>query len=138
MNLAQPAGRVSPAVAEMEDEATSQVQNNSEEYIVQPADNMNELDNHDVSMDAVEPAVIGGYDKHVKGTNINNGNVGISIEMLKQGPTGIAFEGAAGICRGMEMHGVRKVTLALSRFLPAIYDQRGERSCIEHNMNYVP
>lgn len=130
MNLAQPAGRVSPAFAEMDNDA-NQSQKNDEEYFVQPADNLNELDNHDLTMNPVEPAVIGFDDakqiaqiNQAKDPKTENGNNGISVDMLKQGPTGIAFEGAAGICRGMDMHVVRRVTLALSKFLPAIYDQR--------------
>jgi hypothetical protein len=133
MNLAQPAGRVSPAFADMDNEANgSQAEKNDKEYIVQPADNMNELDNHDVSIDAVDSAMTGSYDtrkfsKNVtESNNVGNSNMGISVEMLKQGPTEIDFEGAAGICRGMEMHAVRRVTLVLSKFLPAIYDQRGK------------
>lgn len=131
MNLAQPAGRVSPAFADMDNEANGSEADNKE-YIVQPADNMNELDNHDVTIDAVEPAVIGSDDTRkfakdvTESNNVSNSNMGISVEMLKQGPTDIDFEGAAGICRGMEMHAVRRVTLVLSKFLPAIYDQRGE------------
>lgn len=129
MNLAQPAGRVSPAFADMDNEANGSEADNKE-YIVQPADNMNELDNHDVTIDAVEPAVIGSDDTRkfakdvTESNNVSNSNMGISVEMLKQGPTDIDFEGAAGICRGMEMHAVRRVTLVLSKFLPAIYDQR--------------
>lgn len=128
MNLAEPAGRVSPAVADDMNGATKGTQNpDLDDYIVEPADNMNELDNHDVSMTRVEyPAVARIVDENVQSSHLGNASMGLSVDKLKQGPTGIVFEGAAGVCKGMEMHGVRRVTLALSRFLPAIYDQRGE------------
>ena len=133
MDLAEPAGRVSPAIAEADDASKYNSTNDHNEYIVEAADNINELDDHDVSMEPVEPATAMSDAtkflpiKHASDSLCNDsGNHSISVETLKQGPTGIAFEGAAGICRGMEMHTVRRVTLALSRFLPAIYDQRGE------------
>lgn len=127
MNLAEPAGRVSPAIADDINSAAKGTQNpDLDNYIVEPADNMNELDNHDVSMTRVVeyPAVARIVDENVQSSHPGNESMGLSVDRLKQGPTGIVFEGAAGVCKGMEMHGVRRVTLALSRFLPAIYDQR--------------
>jgi hypothetical protein len=47
----------------------------------------------------------------------------IPIEKLKEA-TGTSFEGPAGVCKGMTMSGIRKCTLFLSKFLPAIYDER--------------
>jgi hypothetical protein len=52
------------------------------------------------------------------------GATDISVEKLREGATGVSFEGTSGVCTGMTISGVRKVTLALSRILPALYDRR--------------
>lgn len=127
MNLAESAGRVSPAIAQMA-EAAKDVE---DEYNVAPAENLSELD----AEGAVEAAtkteaavMVDDPRKFAPTKQLNekhrDGSKEISVKKLQEGGSGVSFEGEAGVSTGMKITGVRKCTLFLSKFLPSIYDQR--------------
>lgn len=129
MNLAEPARPASPATATIMAQDSSSMQNDKE-YKVEAAENTDELSNHCTKMDNVEPAELIDDARRfapVKQLNEPHGdrNKGISVEKLKSGGSGFSFEGEAGVCKGMEMHAARKITLVLSKILPAVWDERG-------------
>jgi hypothetical protein len=132
MYSAEPARRVSPATAEMA--GAAKAVEHDMEYKVETAENLDELNDTFNSM-AVEPAkasapaVMVDDPRNFAPTELleqphRDGTADISIDKLKDGTSGIKFEGAAGVTKGMIINGVRKCTLVLSKFLPAIYDQR--------------
>lgn len=132
MNLAEPARRVSPASAEMA--GAAKAVEHDDEYKVETAENLDELNDNFNSM-AVEPAkasapavMVDDPRKFAPTTLLEephrDGTADISVDKLKDGTSGIKFEGSAGVTKGMIINAVRKCTLVLSKVLPAIYDQR--------------
>lgn len=104
---------------------------NDKEYKVEAAANMDELSDHYCTkMDNVEPAeMIDDARRFAPVKQLNEphgfGNTGISVDKLKGGGSGFSFEGEAGVCKGMDMHAARKITLVLSKILPSVWDERG-------------
>lgn len=121
MDLAEPAGRVSPATVQQSK------YDDDEEYKVEAAENMDELSGHDTKTGTVEPAVTVDDAKQFAPLKQLNephfdSSKGVSLEKLRE--SGLEFENEAGVCKGLQMHGMRKVTLALSKVAPSIWDAR--------------
>jgi len=131
MNLADSPGRVSPATA-MKAQDSMSIQNDNE-YKVEAAENMDELSNSNhycTKMDNVGPAETIDDARRfapVKQLDEKHGDTtkSISVDKLKGGGSDVSFEGEAGVCKGMQMHLTRKITLVLSKVLPAVWDARG-------------
>ena len=128
MDLAKSARRVSPATAEMSQDAAAIHEH--DDYKVEAAENTDDMSNYVTKIDNVGPAVtIDDARQFAPVQQLDKPHFdkarGISIEKLENGGSSISFQAEVGVCRGMQINAVRKVTLALSKLAPCIWDQRG-------------